>query len=284
MDKLTVQAVIFDVGANRQSLKNTVSGLISQTRDLLAQGVDIVMYPEYCWTTISQYQGQPFSLAQLADQFWNDAWPMILDGLRDTKGMAVLGTVPARADTGLVNRCPILIDGAPVFQDKLALTPWENEINAGRELRILNYRGARIAVLVCLDIEMPEIALLLKKNGPVDLILVPSATESLMGVERIARCATARSVELGCAVITGALSGGIPGNPFIDRNTGRAALYMPSLKTTEGIIRVLESGVVDAGDHAVAMTVDLARLRESREAVDQTNPALVTPGEIKIIY
>jgi predicted amidohydrolase len=66
-------------------------------------------------------------------------------------------------------------------------------------LRVWEFGGVRFAVIICLDIEIPEISAKLRGRG-VDVILVPSATETILGVERVDRCASARAVELGAIV------------------------------------------------------------------------------------
>jgi predicted amidohydrolase len=86
-----------------------------------------------------------------------------------------------------------------LYQDKLHLTPWESAFSPGDTLHLWHFAGLRIAVIICLDIEIPELSARLR-DEEVDLILCPSATETVLGVERVDRCASARAVELGCHV------------------------------------------------------------------------------------
>ena len=70
----------------------------------------------------------------------------------------VLGTVPFwdAERQELRNRAPVLVEDRMLYQDKLHLTPWESEFSPGTELRVWEFAGLRFAVVICLDIEIPE--------------------------------------------------------------------------------------------------------------------------------
>ena len=175
----------------------------------------------------------------------------------------------------------MLISGREIFQDKLCLTPWEAHLDGGDTVEVFDFMGAKCVNLICLDSEIPATADMLKALGDLDLLFVPSATESLMGVERIARCSSARSVELGCAVIVSQLIGGLD-NDFVGDNLGQNSLYLPSLTATAEVKRVDERGVEKSGTRADRFEVDLELLTVARANMKTTNPALVTASK-KII-
>ncbi len=189
----------------------------------------------------------------------------------------VLGTVPCLMPDGtLRNRAPILCGGRVLFQDKLNLTPWEDVFSGGDAIHLWRFKGATFAVLVCLDIEVPELAVALRGRG-VDAILVPSATESLMGLERIGRCASARSVELCCYVGVAHLTGTAQ-SELVDKNVGRAAWFTPSQAAFEEAERVLTTQTAWEGCERQRGGMDLRRLARSRSARAETNPALLSAG------
>ena len=146
-------------------------------------------------------------------------------------------------------------------------------------MQVFEFLGLRVAVLICLDIEVPVLSAMLRGQG-VDLILVPSATETLMGCERVTRCASARAVELGCAVAVAPLVGQCA-SELVDENLGKIGCYQPSLSAFSSGDRTKESAVFDQGFHKVRFSLARGLLTHSRAATKETNPALIELGSTK---
>jgi predicted amidohydrolase len=136
-------------------------------------------------------------------------------------------------------------------------------------------------VVICLDVEIPELAALLRGQG-VELMLVPSATETLMGVERVGRCADARAVELGCHVGVCHLVGRTA-SVLIDENIGRAAAFAPSQAAFRDEPRHLATPVCTEGDHALTVDVDLALLRRHRATPGETDPSRLSARPLRLL-
>ena len=160
------------------------------------------------------------------------------------------------------------------FQDKLHLTPWEEAFAPGKALSVWEFGGVRFAVIICLDIEIPEISVKLRGRG-VDVLLVPSATETILGVERVDRCASARAVELGAIVGVSHLTGGTQSS-LIDENVGRTAVYYPSQASFRNEPRWNEGEVIDRGIQKQRLVIDKRALNVMRRMRQETNPALLT--------
>jgi predicted amidohydrolase len=143
----------------------------------------------------------------------------------------------------------------------------------GRELRVWEFGGVKFAVIICLDIEIPEISAKLRGRG-VEVILVPSATETILGVERVDRCASARAVELGAIVGVSHLTGGTQSS-LIDENVGRTAVYFPSQASFREAPRWIEGDVIDRGIQKQRMVIDQRALDLMRRMRQETNPALL---------
>ncbi|MDP2697289.1 nitrilase-related carbon-nitrogen hydrolase [Thalassospira sp.] len=122
----------------------------------------------------------------------------------------VAGSMPWHVDpdnppAGQTNSAMIFTpEGDAIIQDKLCLTPGEQEpdnwyLTPGNRINIVAWRGLRIAVVICLDIEMPALSCLLAPHG-IDIVLVPSMTVTPSGYNRVFGCARARAVELMCVV------------------------------------------------------------------------------------
>ena len=234
------------------------------------EGADVVLFPEYLWMGLEPLTGG--GLNGVSEVFWQKLWPQMQPRLCKPGKAAVLGTVPwQEADGTWRNRAPILVDGLVLFQDKLCLTPWEDAFRPGADLHVWELGGLKLAVLICLDVEIPELAALLRGAG-IDLLLVPSATETLMGVERIGRCASARAVELGCAVVVAHLVGR-SSTSLIDENVGRVSMYLPSQSFTSRQPREQSSAIVDGGFVREDFELSDRVVSLFRRVTPETNPA-----------
>jgi predicted amidohydrolase len=263
VEAMIIDAWNIDAGEPASSAEEYGERLLKRVEHSWAEGADLVLLPEYCWLGLEPHT------ADVSDWFWRTFWPSQRQRFLKQGKAAVLGTAPRDGR----NRAVIVSDGRELFQDKLALTPWETKFSPGSELKVWTLGDIKLAVLVCLDIEIPEWSVLLR-GAEVDVILVPSATETLMGVERIGRCASARAVELGCAVVTAHLTGQCQ-SELIDQNVGRTALYLPSLAATAAVTRSAESTLLQEGSVRTRMEVDISLVRSCRVFTGETNPALV---------
>jgi predicted amidohydrolase len=248
-------------------------------------GADLVVFPEFTWMGLERFAEGPQKPEGVAALFWDMLWPEIRQRLTRPDKAVVLGTAPfLEADGSLRNRAPILSSGEFIYQDKIHLTPWESTFNGGGPLRIWSFRGYKIAVVICLDVEIPEISAALRGSG-LDLMLVPSATESLLGVERVGRCADARAVELGCYVGVCHLVGQTQ-SVLVDVNIGQLALFSPSQSPFQAIFRSDDGVIFREGFHYRSFHLDMDLLEQSRALRDETDPSKirpVTPG-IEIIH
>jgi predicted amidohydrolase len=278
MERLRLDLWNFDPGAPMAGADECVAAMLDRVISSWDEGADVVVFPEFAWMALERFAT---GAAGVAGLFWNELFPQMLESLKRPGKAAVLGTVPfIDADGGLRNRAPIVSDGRVLHQDKIHLTPWEHAFHGGERVCIWNFQGHRLAVLVCLDIEIPELAAALRGKG-VDLLMVPSATESLLGVERVHRCASARAVELGCFVAVSQLTG-VAESALIDVNVGRLAVYSPSQAAFEGIERTNVGELLDGGFHRMCVSLDLAGLAASRAATEETNPSRVAPKRVLI--
>ncbi|NBN78134.1 nitrilase [Microvirga tunisiensis] len=122
-------------------------------------------------------------------------------------------------------------DGRRFVHDKLSLTPFERApepwvLTPGRKLTVFELEGVRMAMLICLDVEMPALSCLLAREE-IDLLLVPSMTGKLSGYHRVYDCAKARAVELLTSVALCGCTGVAEGTTQNDTNVSGAALYIP---------------------------------------------------------
>ncbi|MBE7496173.1 MAG: hypothetical protein HS117_14620 [Verrucomicrobiaceae bacterium] len=271
---LTLDIITFDPGIAARSTAAYAAAVAECVETSWDDGADVVLLPEFTWMGMEPLV-EPRTPGRVAEVFWNDVLPTLKSLLNRPGKAVVLGTCPYDDKDGgvLRNRAPILVEGTVLHQDKLHLTPWETDFSPGTELRVWEFGGLRFAVVICLDIEIPEISAKLR-GREADVILVPSATETILGVERVDRCASARAVELGCIVAVSHLTGRADSG-LIDDNVGRAAVYFPSQSPFRDSPRWIEGAVIDGGVQKQRVIIDKHALDVMRRMRQETNPALL---------
>lgn len=204
-------------------------------RRAAASGAKLVMLPEYLVECCLAFKPAGLPPAQemafLAD-VGIELMPLLAP-MPERYGVSLLaGSMPVKTPEGITNTAVLLtVDGREIRQDKLCLTPFEQDpeiwhLTPGAELKIFELDGLRMAILICLDVEMPALSSLLARQD-LDLLLVPSMTEKLSGYHRVFGCAKARAVELMCAVAVCGVVGTSRGTTQNDTNVSGAALYLP---------------------------------------------------------
>lgn len=281
MDRLKLDLWTFDVGVPSSDPADFANHVTSRVIESWDAGADIVMFPEFTWMGLEQFVTGPDKISRVAHLFWNHLWPEIARKLDRPDKTAVLGTVPWMDGCNFVrNRAPIINRGGILHQDKIHLTPWEDAFTGGDAVRIWDFHGVRVAVVICLDVEIPEISAALR-GMKLDLLLVPSATESILGVERVGRCADARAVELGCHVGLCHLVGKMD-SALIDENLGRLAVFSPSQSEFLSGARQTTTDVFEDGFHRLSVELDMAAIRRNREQQSETDPSKIRRQEIHV--
>jgi predicted amidohydrolase len=271
---MILDLVTYDPGLPASTPRDYAQAVAERVLGCWDDGADLVLLPEFLWQGLEPLLAAGDSssnLAEVARVFWHELLPDLRRLLTRPGKAVVLGTCPALQRDGLRNRAPIFTGATWIHQDKLHLTPWEQDFRPGRTLQIWTCGDWRIAVLICLDIEIPELAARLR-GREVDLILCPSATESVLGVERVDRCASARAIELGCHVGVAHLTGRAT-SELIDENLGRAAWYGPSQHVFSKVPRWIEGEIRDSGSQVLRVELESKTLRRMRQMRLETNPA-----------
>ena len=210
-------------------------------------------------------------LADLADQYRE-----MMTGYAKESGLHIVGgSHPIRVQaekpdgsivTEIRNVGHLFTPGGGVYtQDKMHITPNERReygISPGDGLAIFDTGYARVAILVCYDIEFPELSRLLTLAGA-EILLVPFSTDERKAYMRVRYSAHARAIENIVYVV---LSGSVGNLPQVDNfliNYGHAAICTPSdfAFPTDGL-----AGVADTGNETVVIAdLDLDALSQSRE-------------------
>jgi len=261
-----------------------------------AAGAELLLMPEYaCMQWLSFAPEQVRSDQEIA---WMARQAVLalpeLDGLARRHGVALLaGTMPvARAD-GYQNQAQLLLpEGRRLTQTKLCLTPSELRpddwcLAPGDTLHVGVWRGLRLAIVVCLDIELPALAARLQHQD-LDLILVPSMTGRLSGYHRVAACARARAIELFTAVATVGTVGTLVRQGKPEPNVAGAAVYLPceAALGTSGIAGSLDPLAEAEGPGPLLLVPDIpiARIRRLREGgAAEAWPGPWDAGHVRVV-
>lgn len=120
-------------------------------------------------------------------------------------------------------------DGQIHKQDKLHRTRWEKEkwdTDAGDHLKLFDTEFGKIAILICYDIEFPELSRMVCEAGA-DILMVPSCTDDRQGFLRVRYCCQARAVENQVFVVMTSTVGNLPVEG-LGLNYGQASIMTPS--------------------------------------------------------
>jgi predicted amidohydrolase len=121
-------------------------------------------------------------------------------------------------------------DGRIEWQYKLHITPQERAswgIQGGSALRVFETDAGRVGILICYDVEFPELARIMGERG-MEILIVPFWTDTKNGYLRVRRTAQARAIENECYVaITGSV-GNLPRVDNVDIQYSQSAVFSPS--------------------------------------------------------
>lgn len=121
-------------------------------------------------------------------------------------------------------------DGTVDAQYKLHPTPLEKKdwvMQGGDSLKCFDTDFGRIGILICYDVEFPELSRLLAEQQ-MEILFVPFWTDTKNAYLRVQRCAQARAIENECYVaITGSV-GNLPKVDNVDIQYGQSGVFSPS--------------------------------------------------------
>jgi predicted amidohydrolase len=115
-------------------------------------------------------------------------------------------------------------------QEKLHITPNEQRwwgVSPGKKLNVFDTDRGRIAILLCYDIEFPELARVATAKGA-KILFVPFNTEERYGYLRVRHCAQARAIENQVYVVIAGCTGNLPFVENADIHYAQSGVFTPS--------------------------------------------------------
>ncbi|MFE4082429.1 nitrilase-related carbon-nitrogen hydrolase [Paenarthrobacter sp. YIM B13468] len=219
---LKVATIQFELRPERtlQQYLDHVEGLVKRAAE---QQAEVVLFPELASTGLL---GAVTDHEVTTDTITADYWkflPGFTEDLvesmrrmaRDYNIVVAGGSHNRVAEDGSLRNTAFIAhpDGRIESQDKIHLTPQEHALGArgGDELLVTKIGPFTVGLLICADIQFPELSRYLVHKG-VDLILCPSLTWNRRGIHRVRTGCQARAIENQLYVVMSPLFGtsGIP--------------------------------------------------------------------------
>ena len=143
----------------------------------------------------------------------------------------ICGSMPVlKGDTLLNGAYLCRRDGS--WEEFFKLHPTPSEVSAwgmsgGSEIVAFDTDCGKIGILICYDVEFPEVCRILADQG-VNLLFVPFLTDTQNGYQRVRHCAQARAIENECYVVIAGAVGNLPNVNNMDIQYAQSAIFTPS--------------------------------------------------------
>ena len=196
---------------------------------------DLLVFPEYAGLELFSLAGikseQALSEVLPNLQTWMERSHALHQSLAQDHDCYILaGSIPVLEDGKIINRATFFSpSGQSGFQDKQIMTRFEREngpVNPGADLKVFDTTLGRIGILICYDCEFPLLARSLIEAG-VEIILIPSCTDTLAGYHRVRIGAQARALEGQCITVQASTVGPVDWSTIIDQNIGTGGIFAP---------------------------------------------------------
>jgi len=142
----------------------------------------------------------------------------------------ITGSMPEILDKNLHNVGYLCRrDGTNERYEKIHVTPDEKKVWAlqgGNAVKTFDTDCGKIGILICYDIEFPELSRLLADEG-MDILFVPFLTDTQNGYSRVRHCAQARAIENECYVVIAGSVGNLPNVHNMDIQYAQSMVFTP---------------------------------------------------------
>lgn len=176
------------------------------------------------------------------------------------------GSQLAVEDDGLLYNIAYLFrrDGSIGKQKKIHTTPNEARwwgVVGGSDVEVFDTDVGKIAILICYDVEFPEVARVAVKKGA-RILFVPSNTNDRHGHLRVRLCCQARAIENQVYVVNAGCVGNLPLVDNADTHYAQSGIFTPAdiPFARDGIAVEAEPNV----ETILFQDVDLETLRRAR--------------------
>ncbi len=143
----------------------------------------------------------------------------------------IAGSMPMMENEKLYNTAYFFHRNGKVdYNHKIHVTPsevYEWAMVGGNKVMVIESDVAKIGVLICYDVEFPELSRILADQG-MQILFVPFLTDTQNAYNRVRYCAQARAIENECFVAIAGNVGNLPKVTNMDLQFAQAAVLTPS--------------------------------------------------------
>ncbi len=194
---------------------------------------DFIVFPEFFHAPLMasyNHMSEPDAIRKLAE-YSVPIRDKFVDFAISYNVNIISGSLPLFEDGRLYNVAYLCRrDGTWDIQYKIHITP--NEIitwglSGGNKLSVFESDSGKIGILICYDVEFPELARLMAEEE-VEILFVPFLTDTQNGYNRIRYCSQARAIEHECYVAIAGCVGNLPKVSNMDIQYAQSAVFSPS--------------------------------------------------------
>ena len=202
--------------------------------DVLADyRTDFILFPELFTLQLLSIENEPIPPSD-AIRHISKHEPDIIDFFQDAalkfNVNIIAGSTPSLRGEEVYNVSHVFRrDGTMASQDKIHPTPNESywwNIAGGDEVRLIETDCGPVAVLICYDVEFPELARHLTDQG-IDVLFVPFLTDERQSYQRVRYCAQARAIENQIYVAMAGSCGNLPNVQNMDIHYTQSCILTP---------------------------------------------------------
>jgi len=193
---------------------------------------DFVLFPEYFNAPLMakfNHLGESQAIRELA-KYTNDMRKRFINLAISYNINIITGSMPQLRGDDLYNVGFLCRrDGTFDTYEKIHVTPDETKswgLSGGKIIKTFDTDCARIGILICYDVEYPELTRIMADQG-MQVLFVPFLTDTQNGYSRVRICAQARAIENECYVVIAGSVGNLPRVHNMDIQYAQSGVFAP---------------------------------------------------------
>ena len=194
---------------------------------------DFILFPEYFNAPLMARfndEGESDAIRGLA-QYTNEIRERFIKLAISYNINIITGSMPLVKEDGRLYNVGFLCrrDGSYEMYEKIHVTPDEIKswgLSGGRRIQTFDTDCAKIGVLICYDVEFPELSRLMANDG-MQILFVPFLTDTQNAYSRVRVCAHARAIENECFVAIAGSVGNLPRVHNMDIQYAQSGVFTP---------------------------------------------------------
>jgi len=193
---------------------------------------DFILFPEYFNAPLMakfNHLGESQAIRQLA-QYTNEMRKRFISLAISYNINIITGSMPQLRGDDLYNVGFLCRrDGTFDTYEKIHITPDETKswgLSGGKIIKTFDTDCAKVGVLICYDVEYPELSRIMADQG-MQILFVPFLTDTQNGYSRVRICAQARAIENECYVVIAGSVGNLPRVHNMDVQYAQSGVFTP---------------------------------------------------------